>query len=352
MFSQKKNSFLALGLYDPDSPIRIKVLSLKNGTQINEEWFTEKISAAQALRQPLLQTDTNAYRLLFGENDGLPSIICDIYDKVAVLKIYSRSWWPYLTQIKEALLQVVPLEAIVYREARILHSHSGPYSEGEVIFGALANPEILFREHGVRFASHVVKGHKTGFFLDHRHNRLEVQKRSKNKTVLDVFSYAGGFSVHALCGGAREVTSVDISGQALKLAQKNALLNNVTGRHLVLKGDAFVLLETKRKEGKRYDIVIIDPPAMAKANKEVATAMRQYERLTKLGADLVNPGGQLMLASCSSRVKTDDFIEMTRRILKPKGWKEEQITRHDIDHPVTLEEGWYLKTIWWTGPKT
>ena len=326
-------------------------MSLKNGTQIDAEWFTDKIAAAHTLRQPLLLTDTNAYRLLFGENDGLPSIICDIYDKVAVLKIYSRSWWPYLTQIKEALLQVVPLEAIVYREARILHSHTGPHTEGEVIFGSLPDPEILFREHGVRFTAHVVKGHKTGFFLDHRHNRLEVQKRSKNKTVLDVLSYAGGFSVHALSGGAREVTSVDISGQALELAQKNARLNNVASRHQVLKGDAFELLERCRHEGRRYDIVIIDPPAMAKANKEVPRAMRQYERLSKLGADLVKPGGQLMLASCSSRVKTDDFLEMTRRILKPKGWKEERITRHDIDHPVTLEEGWYLKTIWWIRPK-
>ena len=299
----------------------------------------------------MLQTDTNAYRLIFGENDSLPGVICDIYDKVAVLKIYSRIWFPYLEEIKQALLNLTTIEAIVLRYARQVQKTltAEQPQEGSLLYGQLDNPEVQFKEHGVNFVANVIKGHKTGFFLDHRHNRLSVQKIAEGKTVLDVFAYAGGFSVHALCGGAKEVTSLDLSAQALELSSRNVALNKVKGKHLKLKGDAFKLLEELIARGKQYDIVIIDPPAFAKAAKEIQTALKQYERLAELGIKLVASKGTLILASCSSRVLADDFFALTKKVIKSQHLRFREINRtsHDTDHPITFKEGAYLKTIYW-----
>lgn len=342
---------MAIGLYDPDSPIRIKILSTQNGDRIDQNWFDHSIKKALDKRRQLLLTDTNAYRLVFGENDGMPSLICDIYDTVAVLKIYSRMWFPYLDLIKESLIKGLSPSSIILRYARKVEQAltEDQSAEGSLLYGQLDNPEIQFREHGVHFLANVIKGHKTGFFLDHRHNRLSIQKMAKGKTVLDVFSYAGGFSVHALCGGASEVTSVDLSQQALNLASQNVALNKVQGKHYTLKGDAFKLLEKLISEKKKYDIVIIDPPAFAKAAKEIPTAIKQYERLAVLGIKLVAPKGILLLASCSSRVETDTFFELTKNVIRSqtKRFKEISRTFHDIDHPITFKEGAYLKSIYW-----
>ena len=351
IFHHRTNKFIGLGLYDSDSPIRIKILSRVNGDRINQEWFDKKVNVASEVRKQLLLTDTNAYRLIFGENDNLPGVICDIYSTIAVIKIYSRIWLPYLELIKEAILSNKAVSAIVLRYARqvqkLLTENEKP--EGSLLYGVLPNSEILFKEHGVNFVANIVKGHKTGFFLDHRHNRLAVQKMANGKTVLDVFAYAGGFSVHALCGGAKEVTSLDISKQALELASRNVTLNKVNGKHYTLKGDAFELLDELMSQRKKYDVVIIDPPAFAKAAKEIPAALNQYERLTQVGLKLVASQGTLILASCSSRVTADEFFALTRRVIKSQSieFYETAKTLHDIDHPVNFKEGAYLKTIFW-----
>lgn len=136
--------------------------------------------------------------------------------------------------------------------------------EGQIIHGELKNEEVNFKEHGVNFSANVIKGHKTGYFLDHRENRRKVGELAKGKTVLDVFSYAGGFSVHALAGGAKEVTSLDISAQALAIAEENAQLNEFTGTHDIIVGDAFDELENLAEDKRKFDIVVIDPPLLLK----------------------------------------------------------------------------------------
>jgi len=173
---------------------------------------------------------------------------------------------------------------------------------------------------------------------------------AKNKRVLDVFSYAGGFAVHALVGGAKSVTCVDLSKQALELAQKNALLNKVDGRLECIAGDAFKILKTLKQQNKKYEIVIIDPPAFAKAANEVDTALEQYQRLAQLGIELVAYGGTLILASCSSRVVADDFFASVESAMKrtKKAFTLKKKTFHDIDHPIGFPEGAYLKTGYYT----
>jgi len=195
------------------------------------------------------------------------------------------------------------------------------------------------------FSANVIKGHKTGYFLDHRANRKRVGELSKGMKVLDVFSYSGGFSVHALAKGAKEVTSLDISKQALALAVANGKLNSHKGAHITIIGEAFVEMQRLISQNKKYNIVVIDPPSFAKSAKEVDMAKKKYAQLARLGAQLMARNGTLVLASCSSRVTPVDFFRINEEALKTSGRKFSVIdkTYHDSDHPISFTEGEYLK---------
>ncbi len=347
IYDHKKNNFIACGLYDPFSPIRIKLIQFGKSAQINEEWFVSKIKEAYHIRKPLLETDTNSYRLLFGENDHMPGFIADVYDNVLVIKLYSHIWFPYLNWMVTHLIAITSCTVVVLRLSRLLQSKGEVYgvSDGKVVYGTLENEVVIFREHGVLFSANVIKGHKTGYFLDHRHNRKRVGELAHMKTVLDVFSYAGGFSVHALHGGAKEVISLDISKHALQMATENAELNNFKGKHTIMVADAFEGLQDLINKGLQFDIVVIDPPSFAKRESEIAKAKKGYSRLAKLGAQLVSPNGILVLASCSSRVIADEFFMISEESILETGRSFEILekTYHDIDHPITFPEGAYLK---------
>jgi len=347
IYDQRKNSILAIGLYDPDSPIKIKLLQFKKAAQINSEWFGTRIKQAFAIRKPLLETDTNSYRLLFGENDQMPGFIADVYDTVLVIKLYSHIWFPYLNWIVPRLIEQSKCKTVVIRLSRSLKVSDSTYGikDGTVIYGDLDDEVVVFREHGVLFSANVIKGHKTGYFLDHRHNRKRVGDFAKGKTVLDVFSYAGGFSIHALAGDAKEVTSLDISRQALEMAKENASLNEHSGNHTVIVADAFEGLQDLIAQKKKFDIVVIDPPSFAKRESEISKAKNSYARLAKLGAQLVSFGGILVLASCSSRIVADAFFAICEEHISSSGKSFIKLdkTYHDIDHPITFAEGAYLK---------
>ncbi len=347
IFDNAKNNFLACGLYDPYSPIRIKLIQFKKAAQINEAWFKEKIFQAYELRKPLLLTDTNSYRLLFGENDHLPGLIADVYDNVLVIKLYSHIWFPYFNWILKHLIAITGVTTVVLRLSRLLQTKGDVYGlkDGQIVYGELKDEVVVFREHGVLFSANVIKGHKTGYFLDHRHNRKMVGELASGKTVLDVFSYAGGFSVHALTGGAREVVSLDISKHALDMAKSNAALNPHKGTHEVLVADAFKGLQSLIDAQKLFDIVVIDPPSFAKRESEIEKAKNSYARLSKLGAQLVAQNGILVLASCSSRVLADEFFSISEKNIMDTGRAFEVIqkTAHDVDHPIGFKEGAYLK---------
>jgi len=351
VFEQKKNKFLACGLYDPHSPIRIKLLQFYQPAAIDEVWFAEKIHQAYTLRMPLLATDTNSYRFIHGENDGLPGLIADVYADVLVLKLYSAIWWPYLPEILPALLKQSGCQTIVLRLSRSLiqSAEKGSLKDGEVIWGDLDREEVFFKEYGLRFSANVIRGHKTGYFLDQRHNRKKMGECSRGKKVLDVFAYVGGFSVHALAGGATEVTSLDISANALRAARANAELNPHNGVHHTKVVDAFEELEVLAQRKKSFDIVVIDPPSFAKQASEIEQARRQYLRLAALGSQLVSPKGLLLLASCSSRVTADDFFALCAEGIATSKhhFTLREKTFHDVDHPISFPEGAYLKAGYW-----
>jgi 23S rRNA (cytosine1962-C5)-methyltransferase len=346
IFSHTKNKVIGVGLYDPDSPIRIKMLHRGGGASIDTEFFSERIHTAFARRVELLDTNTNSYRLLFGENDGFPGFIADVYDQVLVVKLYSEIWLPYLDTILKVLIEVSGCNCSVIRLSRKLQaSKKCTYKDGDILFGELTNEVVEFVEHGVHFSANVIKGHKTGYFLDHRANRKLVGDLSEGKEVLDVFSYAGGFSVHALAKGAKEVTSLDISKQALEVALYNGKLNKYKGLHKTISGDAFEEMNKLIRQKKKFDIVVIDPPSFAKNLKEVEVAKKKYSQLATLGEQLCRKGGMLVLASCSSRISSETFFEINKVALtnKLRKFSVHLTTGHDIDHPISFPEGAYLK---------
>ncbi|MFV0566319.1 MAG: class I SAM-dependent rRNA methyltransferase [Flavobacteriaceae bacterium] len=347
VFSKNKNRVMGLGLFDAGSPIRIKMLYSGLGKiEINFQYFKTKIEEAFAKRQVLLQTNTNSYRLLFGENDGFPALIADVYASVLVVKLYSEIWLPYLESILPALQQISKTNTVVLRLSRgVAQSKKHQFTDGEVVYGTLQNEVVEFVEHGVAFSANVIKGHKTGYFLDHRANRKQVGRWSNGKTVLDVFSYAGGFSVHALYNNAKRVTSLDISKQALEIAIANGKLNHYKGEHLTIAGDAFKEMQALIDKNQRFDVVVIDPPSFAKQASEVALAQKKYAQLAALGERLTHKNGLLVLASCSSRVVAEDFFEINRAVLSATNRSYSIIlqTYHDTDHPVSFPEGAYLK---------
>lgn len=348
IFSNNKNRVMGLGLYDANSPIRIKMLhSGIEKAEINADFFQNKIEDAYRKRQSLLKTNTNSYRLLFGENDGFPGLIADVYTSVLVIKIYSEIWLPYLESIVPSLQKTSNAETVVVRLSRGLQqSKKHQLEDGEVVYGILENEVVQFVEHGVNFSANVIKGHKTGYFLDHRANRKQVGEWSRGKTVLDVFSYAGGFSVHALANGAKEVTSLDISKQALEIAIENGKLNDYSGKHKTIAGDAFEELKKLIKNNTTFDVVVIDPPSFAKQASEIELAKKKYAQLADLGEQLTTKNGLLVLASCSSRVLAQTFFDINSQVLstKERAYKLKLKTQHDVDHPIGFPEGAYLKS--------
>ena len=347
IFSKNKNKVIGLGLYDAESPIRIKIIhNAETKAEINSAFFQHKIQVAFGKREQLLKTETNSYRLIFGENDGFPGLIADVYASVLVVKLYSEIWLPYLESLLKSLQYISQAETVVMRLSRNLKdSKNHNLHDGEVVYGTLKDEVVHFKEHGVNFSANVIKGHKTGYFLDHRANRKRVGELSRNKTVLDVFAYAGGFSVHALANGALEVTSLDISKQALDVALYNGNLNDYSGKHKIIAGDAFKEMKRMIQEKITFDIVVIDPPSFAKQQSEIELAKKKYAQLAKMGAQLTAKNGLLVLASCSSRILAQSFFDLNSRVLNEQSrlFETQLKTQHDTDHPISFPEGAYLK---------
>jgi 23S rRNA (cytosine1962-C5)-methyltransferase len=345
----RQDKFLAIGLYDPASVIRVRVLQHHQSATINAEWFANRVRDAVAIRQPLLETDTNGYRLIYGENDRFPGLVVDRYAETLVVKVYSVAWWPHLAQVLDQLVQLQPCERVVLRMSRNLQqSETFGLYDGQVILGDALSDDVLFRENGLQFSASVIDGHKTGFFFDQRDSRARVRQLAAGcQAMLDVFAYTGGFSVYAAAGGARRVVSLDISRPALREAQRNMSLNrDIAGvEHEIIVGDAFKELTRLYRSNRQFDLVVIDPPSFAKQQTEVEKALAAYRDLAELGVDLVRAGGVLMLGSCSSRVSAEVFYSTVLNQLQGRVQMIDQ-NEHGLDHPVKFPEGAYLKNLY------
>jgi 23S rRNA (cytosine1962-C5)-methyltransferase len=359
----RNDRFLALGLYDPGSPMVVRILHRGSPVTLTPDWWRQRFAAAFDRRKPHFGPDTDGYRLINGESDGFPGLVLDRYAGCLVLKLYTPTWIPALAptdagplgglRILDLLQELLEPERIVLRLSRNLapFETTTPCRSGENLRGTDDSPSVLFREHGLLFESDVVRGQKTGFFLDQRDNRIRIGNLSAGADVLNVFSFSGGFSVHAARGGARSVTDLDISPHALASARRNFALNlgNPTvaaATHHQVQGDAFEWLARAPREA--YDVVILDPPSMAKRESERAGAIQAYQRLTRLGADRVRRGGCLLSASCSAHVTETEFFEAVRSTLRSdtRRWQEVETTGHAPDHPAGFAEARYLKGLY------
>jgi 23S rRNA (cytosine1962-C5)-methyltransferase len=267
---------------------------------------------------------------------------------------------PHLRDVLPALEAVQPAGRVVLRLGRAVQGrsqHLHGLCDGVILSGPDLDAPVLFRENGLRFEADPVRGHKTGFFLDQRDNRSRVEELAAGKAVLDVFAYTGGFSVYAARGGARSVTSVDASEPALAAAARNFALNHdhegvAAARHDLLVEDAFEALARLGRAGRRFELVILDPPAFASRRDQMAQALSSYGRLTRLALQVLRPGGTLVQASCSSRVSAESFFATVHRVAAQAGrpLREIERTGHALDHPMGFKEGAYLKCLFATVP--
>jgi 23S rRNA (cytosine1962-C5)-methyltransferase len=350
-----KRRFVAIGLYDPFLPIRMRCLRASKPGPIDRDFFAERIATSLARRLPLLSTNTDGYRMIHGESDGLPGMVIDRYATTAVVKLYTLAWLPHLHTCLELLLAQQPLERIVLRFSRGMQQHPEylrGLQDGQIIYGPPLTETLTCRENGLRFEVDPIYGQKTGFFLDQRDNRSRVERMAKGRRVLNVFYYNGGFSLAAARGGATEVTSLDQSGPALESSQRNFALNAAVptvaaARHLTIEDDAFKALAQLGKQGRQYDLVIIDPPAFAVRRSQVKDALKAYARLARLGVALLAPGGDIVLASCSNPVSPEDFRQVVCAAAAGAGRPLRQIEEsgHALDHPLDFADSRYLKCL-------
>lgn len=352
----RKREFLGIGLYDPDELIRVRVLQFGKQMPVDAAFFENRLLKAAEQRLSLLRRDTNAYRVVNGENDFLPGLIIDRYNKTAVIKIYTPAWIPHLKNIVDGLDKVLSPENIVLRLSNGIQSHP-EYAHGLTNGMALkgSGETVIFRENGILFEADPVNGQKTGFFLDQRDNRSRAEALAEGKTVLNVFSYTGGFSIYAARGGALSVASLDISKPAIEAAKRNFEHNKENNKISAaekefIAEDAFEALSGMYKAGRFFDMLIIDPPSFAKKQADVKNALYAYARLVRMGLNILKPGGTFIMASCSSRITPEMFFSTVSRAASETGRRLNEIekTAHALDHPVKFEEGRYLKCLFST----
>jgi 23S rRNA (cytosine1962-C5)-methyltransferase len=349
----RKDKFLAVGLFDPDSPIRVRILHAGKPETIDQAWWQARLEKALAVRRDLFDAQTNGYRLIHGESDGWPGLVLDKYDSTLVLKIYTAAWLPRLEEIISLCEEKIPGERTVLRLSRNIQSTAEKQfqlRDGQILFGLTSETPVIFSENGIRFEADVLRGQKTGFFLDQRENRAEVEKLSRGKKVLNAFSFSGGFSVYAARGGATSVTDLDISTHALESSKRNFALNKIFPgvadcRHEIVQADCFDWLEQTQEN---FDLIVLDPPSLAKRAAEREGAIHAYERLNSLGIARLSRDGILVAGSCSAHVSATEFFDAVRRSAMKSGRKfsELKTLRHPPDHPSTFKEAEYLKMIY------
>ena len=388
----RQDRFLAVGLYDPSSPLRVRVLHAGSPLSLDRLWWKRHLESAVQRRAALFNEGTDGYRLINGESDGWPGLVLDRYASTLVMKLYTSAWLPQLELLLGLLAERFgsapqpggdPAEPtsearggwpdlrVVLRMSRNMQTQAAGqgFSDGQVLLGEAMTGPVIFQEYGLKFEADVVRGQKTGFFLDQRENRRivgslveKLVQQGDGRRVLNAFSFSGGFSLASARAGAAEVVSVDISRHALESSERNFALNrDLPGVarcfHRPVQADVFTWLGSSTAEngapgdtgaGEPFDLIVLDPPSLARRETEREGAIRAYSRLSEQAIYRLRPGGVLMSASCSSHVSADEFFEAVRTVARRSGrtWKELRTTRHAPDHHATFAEAEYLKAIY------
>jgi len=349
----KRDRFLAIGHFDPASPLRVRVLHTGTPVPLDAAWWRAHLEAALARRRDLFDVQTTGYRVIHGENDGWPGLVLDRYGDTLVMKLYTAAWLPRLDAIVALVKESLAPQRLLLRLSRNIQTvaqESFHVADGHTLHGDPPAAPVVFLENGLRFEADVVRGQKTGFFLDQRENRRLVGTLARGTEVLNAFSFSGAFSLYAARGGSRSVTDLDLSAHALDSAKRNFALNAADAavtacRHETAQGDTFDwLAQTPRS----FDLIILDPPSLARRETERASALKAYGRLASLGLARLRRSGMLVAASCSAHVAGDEFFNAVRRAAQHsrRRFVEWATTAHPPDHPATFPEAHYLKCIY------
>lgn len=343
--------FVARGYYNPQTDIAIRILTHDPEEAIDVEFLRRRVQRAQELRQVFDPAETNTYRLIHSEGDGLPGLVVDRYADILVVQISTAGMEKLRPLLLDALMEETGARGILMRNDVQSRRREGLEPEEPTIVAGEVPELVTVRENGVQFQVDVWRGQKTGLFLDQRDKRAALRKYARDKRVLNCFCYTGGFSIYAAqTSSATFVTNVDSSAPAVEAARQHFTLNGLDpDRHEFQVADVFDYLEAARERAEQFDIVILDPPAFARNQGARAQALKAYWRLNTLGMQVLRPGGILLTCSCSGVVGMDDLlgvISQSAQRLRRSVQLLETYT-HDVDHPLHLAmpETAYLKAV-------
>ena len=343
--------FLCYGLYSPNSQIRVRALSFDENVKISDELIASRVKDAVALRKNVFARGNDGVRLISSEGDLLPGLIADKYNEFIVISISSCGMERYKNVICQTLKEIFPECSIYERSDTKSRAKEGlPVRKG-VVIGTEPDDTIYVREEGqVYIPVDIKNGHKTGAYLDQRLSRIKAGSLSKGASVLNCFSYTGGFGLWALKGGAKRIENVDVSEHALNAAKTGVAFNHLDpGRCKFLKKDVFAYLREQVEKGAKYDLVILDPPKFAESAANLKKACRGYQDINRLGLKLVAKGGHLLTFSCSGLVDPALFQKIVADAAIDAGVDGRVLgtLRQDEDHVVSLPcpETFYLKGL-------
>ena len=346
-----KGDFLAQAAYSPTSQIRARVWTFDADEEVNADFFRKRIRAAINQRSILdIQHSTNAYRLIHAESDCLPGLIVDRYANVLVLQSLTAGSEFWKETLADILLEETGLDTVYERSDADVRGLEGLQPIVGLLRGTMPDSQLTIYENNLKFNLNLESGHKTGFYLDQRQNRLRVRELAKDCDVLDCFCYTGGFTLNALAGGAKSVVAVDASAEALSLGRENLALNGMQAESLEWReGDVFQVLRKFRDEDRSFDLIVLDPPKFAPTAAQAEKAARGYKDINLLAFKLLRAGGILVTFSCSGGIDAALFQKIIASAALDAG-VEAQMVEHlsqAADHPVALNfpEGAYLKGL-------
>jgi 23S rRNA (cytosine1962-C5)-methyltransferase len=343
------NNFVAYGHYSPVSQIRIRLLEWDESAAIDNAWWHKKIKASIERRNTITQlANTNAVRLIYGESDFIPGLIVDRYDDFLIAQFLSCGVDAAKNTIVATLDEIAKPRGIYERGDVDVRKLEGLELRKGNLSGAKPPNEIIIDERKIKFAVDIVNGHKTGMYLDQRYNRQAVAEFAAGKRILDCFCYSGGFSLYAMASKCKNITLVDSSQSALDTANRNIELNGFdVSKATFVTGDVFEVLRELKSLGKKFDMIILDPPKFAPTKNDLKKALSAYKDINLLALQLLEPGGILATFSCSGAVDSQTLQTVLFWAAIDSG-REVQIIQklsQDIDHPisVTFPESEYLK---------
>ncbi|MBK6819787.1 MAG: class I SAM-dependent rRNA methyltransferase [Bacteroidetes bacterium] len=341
-----KGNFVGRGFYNPASQIQIRLLTRDLNEEINDDFFYQKILACWQYKAKIGYTEN--CRVVFGEADGLPSLIIDKFNDYLVIQTMSLGMDVWKDAIVKALHQIFNPKGIYERNDVPVREIEG-MEQKKGFLSAPFNTEIIIQENGLKFIVDIEKGQKTGYFLDQRDNRRQIQQIVKDAEVLEAFCYTGTFSIHAAHYGAKKVLGLDISDFAIETAKRNATLNGLDQICDFQSVNAFDALKQWSKEDKRWDVVMLDPPAFTKSRANIQKALAGYKEINLRAMKLVKKGGFLVTASCTNLVSPEMFLDTIKAAAKDAKRPIRQVCfrAQAADHPIVwhIENTNYLKFL-------